>query len=92
MAYFSNGCQGYDYMDTYCARCVHGQEQEGPYCPVWALQHDLNRAQFENEALAAALESFITTGKDGRPGQCRMFAEAPRRVAKEQMALLEVTG
>ena len=45
MGYFSNGSEGMDYQAAWCDRCVHGESDEGLYCPVWAMHLDWNSDQ-----------------------------------------------
>lgn len=73
MGYFSNGTEGMDYQDRYCARCVHNEDDpDKPGCPVWGAHLFYNRDQAENVAVKGILDSLIPV--DGlRNGECRMF-------------------
>ena len=48
MGYFSNGTEGECYYDQYCSRCIHNGDEDGPYCPVWALHKEHNYAECNN--------------------------------------------
>jgi hypothetical protein len=85
MGYFSNGSEGMDYEERYCARCVHFGPTEGPGCPIWgfhlqwnydACDGDRPDAKPEQKLKHMVLEGFIPRDKDGRNGQCKMFEPA----------------
>ena len=96
MGYFSNGTEGDRYEAKFCARCVHGQDEEfGPYdCPVLALHLLYNYDQFkENEpspTIKHILNQFIRKSKDGPwMDQCTMFC---RDVKNNQTELSGISG
>jgi hypothetical protein len=64
MGYFSNGTEGEMYYETYCANCIHnGDEENDPYCPVWAANDK-----------SSILHILIPRSKDGLDNeQCTMF-------------------
>lgn len=74
MGYFSNGCEGHDYEDRWCSRCIHRGSDDGPSCPVWFAHLDLNYEECNNKK--SILHILIPRTKDGLGNeQCRMFIE-----------------
>lgn len=68
MAYFPNGTAAMIYEETYCQRCVHGDD-----CAVMALHmiHNYDECNKPDSFLHALIP------QDGiRIGKCRMFYEA----------------
>jgi hypothetical protein len=73
MGYFSNGTEGEMYYETYCANCIHnGDEENDPYCPVWAAHKDYNYRDCNDKS--SILHILIPRSKDGLDNeQCTMF-------------------
>lgn len=73
MGYFSNGTECDGYIEAYCANCLHNGDNDGPSCPVWALQIKYNKA-----AHGSFLHHLIPLNEDTLDNErCLMF------VAKE---------
>ena len=76
MACFSNGTEGDDYTDKYCAKCVHWRDDgHGVGCPVWDI-HLLYAYEECNTKSNAKdmLETLIPTNPKTRLAeQCEMF-------------------
>jgi hypothetical protein len=74
MGYFSNGTEGEMYVDAYCSRCIHN-DQDKP-CPIWTL-HMLHNYKECNKP-DSFLHRLIPRSKDccGNE-QCSMFIPAP---------------
>jgi hypothetical protein len=77
MGYFSNGCEGYDYQENYCSRCVHHpQTRDDPSCPVW-MAHYLEAYSVDNvkeKPLGRVLNLLIPREKGGLNNlECAMF-------------------
>lgn len=69
MAYFSNGCEGADYQEQYCVKCVHDVDSN---CPVWLL-HYLHNYEECNKP-DSMLHALIPRSKDGLSNEkCKMF-------------------
>jgi hypothetical protein len=66
MAYFSNGCEGMDYMDEHCNDCVHD-----PGCKV-LLAHQLHNYKECNNP-ESILHILIPRLEDGSNGACGMY-------------------
>lgn len=67
MGYFSNGSEGMDYEERYCAHCLH---YEG--CPVWLAHMIHNYDECNNEG--SILHMLIPRSKDGLGNErCAMF-------------------
>lgn len=72
MGYFSNGAEGMDYYDQYCARCVH--ESEDRACAVWGAHLSSNYQECNKPD--SILHQLIPRSPDGLGNeQCRMFHE-----------------
>ncbi len=73
MGNFSNGTEGFQYMEDYCFKCEHnGDDEESPYCPVWAVHLAYNYCAKSN--VSAMLNMLIPRENNGLDnGQCRMF-------------------
>jgi len=74
MGYFSNGCEGMDYEERYCDRCLHNNEESFEGCPVWMLHQTHNFKEANNKA--SFLHRLIPIDKEGRNLQCLMFLES----------------
>jgi hypothetical protein len=74
MGYFSNGTEGDCYYEQYCSRCLHNGDEDGPYCPVWALHKEYNYAECNKED--SFLNALIPREGHGN-GRCKMFVLAP---------------
>lgn len=83
MGYFANGCEGLDFEEHVCNRCVHSDYRDGkqigdsdnPPCPVWMIHQDFNYSQHDagQESVKSILDMLIK--RDGSGGNnCRMFA------------------
>jgi hypothetical protein len=73
MGYFSNGSEGMDYQEHYCAKCVHDGKcvhDEKQSCPVWLL-HLLHNYEECNKP-DSFLHVLIPRTKEGN-GQCALF-------------------
>ena len=77
MGYFSNGTEGMDYEEKYCARCVHDANHD---CPVLLIHSLFNYDQLRpgNEKLREAMSALIPRRPDTFNDQCRMFIENPK--------------
>ncbi len=86
MAYFSNGSEGMDYMETYCFRCRNWRDEQGigtEGCYVmdlhslWNYEACRGKESPKDSAKYAkfeALDHFIRRSKNGLSNeQCRMF-------------------
>lgn len=72
MGYFSNGTEGGDYFETYCARCIHNDETDG--CPVWDA-HLIYNYRDCNEP-TSILHMLIPRSENGLFNEkCLMFVE-----------------
>lgn len=72
MGYFSNGCQGMDYEDKYCAKCVHCPRYEkGINCAVLEAHLIYNYDECNNKN--SILHILIPRDKQGYNEKCRMF-------------------
>jgi hypothetical protein len=79
MAYFSNGCEGEDYAQRYCRRCVHSKLEEAPgvHCPVmdahWLWAYELaNEHETHGKKI---LDMLIPMNERNYPARCAMFHE-----------------
>jgi hypothetical protein len=84
MGYFSNGCEGSDYEERYCSRCIHRPDYDKLIdCPILTLHSMWNYDAVGKNADAVkktVLDTFIPQTADGLENeQCRMFVE--RRTA-----------
>lgn len=85
MGYFSNGCEGADYEEQYCSRCVHYREDDSG-CPVFLahLLHNYDECNNEN----SILHLLIPRKKDGLGNeQCAMFYEDMSKPHPDQLNL-----
>lgn len=73
MGYFSNGSEGESYHEHYCARCVHDDEENGKYCPIWNLHLLHNYAECNNKD--SYLHVLIPRDERGFNDTCTMFVE-----------------
>lgn len=74
MGYFSNGTEGMDYQDRYCAKCVHDSDERP--CPVWSAHLFHSGIQHRNEPVREILTALIPRSKMGTANeQCAMFIE-----------------
>lgn len=73
MGYFSNGTEGDDYYETYCARCIHGGDKA---CPVWTAHLLHNYKECNNKE---SILHMLIPREDGglANGECHLFIEAP---------------
>lgn len=85
MGYFSNGTEGAIYEETFCARCVHYDQDLGvdSPCPVW-MAHLLYAYELCNEddhPGKVMLDMMIPPAEPGLNGngRCRMFVQHPER-------------
>ena len=68
MGYFSNGCEGHDYENKHCSKCVH--QEAG--CAVWNAHMLYNYDECNKKE--SILHVLIPLSSDGlRNEQCRMF-------------------
>ena len=83
MGYFSNGTEGAIYEETFCARCVHYDNEigEDQPCPIW-MMHLLYAYELCNEGEdnpgKVMLDSFIPRREEGGlngNGRCTMFVQ-----------------
>ncbi len=79
MGYFSNGSEGGDYEDRFCAKCIHGQS-ETVECPVLALHARYNYDQHDKDSMGRRtkrmLETLIPRGEDGLfNARCAMYVK-----------------
>lgn len=73
MGYFSNGTEGMDYFDRYCARCVHDKDES---CPIWNA-HLIHNYQECNKP-DSILHMLIPRTENGcGNGACLLFVEKP---------------
>lgn len=73
MGYFSNGSEGMDYYDEYCARCVHDKNES---CPIWNA-HLVHNYQECNKP-DSILHMLIPRTENGcGNGACLLFIEKP---------------
>ena len=71
MGYFSNGTEGSMYEEEFCARCIHGQDEERG-CPIMGLHLALNYEECNKPQ--SIFHSLIPRSKDGLSNlQCKMF-------------------
>lgn len=77
MAYFSNGCEGEDYMQRHCSRCAHSKHEEAPGmgCPVmdahWLWAYELcNEHETPGKKM---LDMLIPQDEHHNPLKCAMF-------------------
>ena len=68
MAYFSNGTQGMDYQDRYCANCANADEDG--CCGIWDA-HLLYSYGAEGD-LEGVLDILIPSDAAGNPTKCSM--------------------
>lgn len=75
MGYFSNGSEGSEYEQRYCARCIHVDGKDGKSgCPVW-LAHLLKNYE-ECDDKDSVLHLLIPRTPDGLGNaECTMFVE-----------------
>ena len=71
MGYFSTGCEGLDYAEAYCSRCVNEGPQDGPGCWIWAQQFELNYKVCQDRD--HWLHKLIPLDSKIGNGQCVMF-------------------
>lgn len=83
MAYFSNGTEGTDYEQRWCANCTHGADGGAGACPVWLL-HLVYNGQTGN--VGEMLDALIPRDQS-RPGspnaECALFVLDGRRAQGE---------
>lgn len=98
MAYFPNGTSGDVYMAKWCERCTNWREHPdipGNWgCIVIDLHligdYDQCKQDESGKLWKTVLEHFIPTGKDGFPGECRMFLEKANADIPGQMKFEEM--
>lgn len=74
MGYFSNGCEGEDYWERWCAKCIHDDMEAGRGCPV-LLAHLLWNYDECNKP-DSILHKMIPRSEEGRRnGRCFAFSE-----------------
>lgn len=74
MGYFSNGTEGEDYFERYCARCIHDNYDKDIFCPIWNL-HLLHSYDDCNKP-DSYLHALIPRNKDdGSNLRCTMFVD-----------------
>jgi hypothetical protein len=79
MGYFSNGAEGSDYEERYCARCIHRDDAPAG-CAVWNAH--LFRNYDECNKADSVLHDLIPRTADGLGNQqCHMFKARSRRRA-----------
>jgi len=74
MGYFSNGTEGLAYLERYCFRCLHGQDEhnQGEPCAVWTCHQVFHGPE---EIILGELIPRTADGLDNE--RCRMFLPAP---------------
>jgi len=75
MGYFSNGCDGEAYFETWCANCLHCGDMDGPECPVMHLHAVHNYEECNKKH--SFLHVLIPRDENGFNGQCKMFVPKP---------------
>ena len=86
MGYFSNGTEGEIYEETFCARCVHYDNEigEDTPCPIW-MAHFLyayDLCNKEDHPGKVMLDMFIPRKEEGGlngNGRCTMFKQDPEK-------------
>ena len=74
MGYFSNGMEGEDYHERYCAKCIHDNEEKGIGCPIWNLHLLHNYEDCNNPK--SYLHFLIPRSTDDLSNErCTMFLE-----------------
>lgn len=74
MGYFSNGSEGMDYEQRYCAKCIHGDGSGAGYCTVWMLHFQRNYEECNKKG--SILHVLIPRAPDGLSNeQCAMFID-----------------
>jgi hypothetical protein len=74
MGYFSNGCEGMEYEERYCRRCIHYGPEEGPGCPIWLAHLLYNYDEANNKE--SVLHMLIPRTPDGLDNEeCKLFVE-----------------
>ena len=73
MGYFSNGTEGADYEDMFCARCIHGDETGAGKCPVMLAHYLYNYAEADKPN--SILHLLIPITDDDLNAECAMFVE-----------------
>jgi hypothetical protein len=74
MGYFPNGSAGDYYMEKFCSRCRHADEEGNPDCAVWDA-HLLRNYEDCNDK-DSLLHVLIPRDPKGFNEQCRMFLPA----------------
>jgi len=82
MGYFSNGTEGMQYEDRWCAKCIHERNPDDEPCAVWELHmlHNYDECNKDDSPL------HVLIPRDGiNNGRCRMFVKrpAPRYMANQ---------
>jgi len=79
MGYFSNGSESWDYEETYCNKCIHGQKLDDPKdfqpCAVLDAHSLYNYEECNNKK---SILHILIPLKDGFNQKCRMFVEAEK--------------
>jgi hypothetical protein len=85
MGYFSNGCEGMDYEEQYCSRCVHQATDNGG-CAVFLAHLLHNYDECNNDK--SILHLLIPRSKDKLGNeQCAMFYEDTSKPHPDQLDL-----
>ena len=71
MGYLADQTEIQSYLEHYCQRCLHGEDQAG--CAVWDAHQDYQGV----EALRSVLDMLIPRDEQGQNLQCRLFALRP---------------
>jgi hypothetical protein len=89
MGYFSNGCEGMDYEERYCSRCIHSDIGEGKEigvdkpCPIWLAHYLFAYEECNSDSNAKTMLDMlippVTIETEHGPfptnGECVMFVE-----------------
>ena len=84
MAYFSNGTEGDDYYEKWCARCVHDHCAYG--CPVWSAHQEWNYEECNKpDSILHKMIPEKGGGYNGQfAGECKQFVERVQEAGGER--------
>ena len=95
MGYFSNGTEGDLYFEQWCSRCVHDNQDEDIFCPIWNL-HLAHNYEDCNKADSYLHVLIPRSGDKCSNERCTMFVDrgllSPLAIQKFEHELWEAVN